>query len=450
MNRRSTGRSRGPRKKTVKKNSAKRDVWSEKIFPAYCMSDGSVIEEPRYFPAFRTGRSIVPVDRSELIALPPGSVLFSLPGRYPVCFDSRGREVVLKKTVTSASEIFAASAFISSGYLRTYLPAYVKSDSAPPLSLWAYAGVVIKNGTFWVPALRIDDDPRSDAKLHQNDDELQQKIKEMKPLLEKNNLVAQLWHCATEYRCLCARNFFLSRYEAPVPTTPSCNARCIGCLSKQEESGFCSSQKRLSFAPTPEEIAEVILYHFKRVDAAVASFGQGCEGEPLMRGKDLARAIKLVREKTSRGTINLNSNGSKPNEVKHLIDEGLDSIRISLNSPTEEYYTPYFRPRGYSFRDVIRSLDISLNAGIFVSINLFFLPGFTDMESEVDSLFSFLEKFPVSMIQARNLNIDPDLYLDSIDYRESKPLGIRAFLELLAARFPKIKIGYYNPPKEKF
>ncbi len=414
------------------------------------MPDGSVIEEPRYRPAFRTGRSIVPVDQNELIPLPFGSVLFSLPGRFPIFYNTRGEEVIVKTASGSSQEISAASAFVSSGYLRTYLPAYVKSDSAPPLSLWAYAGLVIKNGTFWVPALRIDEDPRSDAQLHQNDDELHRNIKEMKFFLKRNRLASQLAHCATEYRCLCARNFFLSRFEAPVPTSPACNARCIGCLSKQEESGFCSSQERLSFAPAPEEIAEVILYHFERVDAAVASFGQGCEGEPLLRGKDLARAIALVREKTPRGTINLNTNGSRPDEVKRLIDAGLDSIRISLNSPTEEYYTRYFRPQGYSYSDVIRSIDIALDAGIFVSINLFFLPGFTDMESEVDSLFAFLKKFPVSMIQARNLNIDPDLYLDSIGFCESKPLGIRSHLSMLSAGFPKMKIGYYNPPKERF
>ncbi len=450
MNRRSTGRSRGAIKKSAKENSPKREGRAEKIFPAYCLPDGSVIEELRYLPAFRTGRSVVPVDRSELIPLPFGSVLFSLPGRYPVYFDSRGREILMKNPSRSGQEISAASAFLSSGYLRTYLPAYRKSDSAPSLSLWAYAGLVIKNGAFWVPAIRIDEDPRSDAKLHQNDSELRRKMNEMKPLFEKNRLVSQLAHCATEYRCLCARNFFLSRYEAPVPTTPSCNARCIGCLSKQEGSGFCSSQERISFCPTSEEISEVIVYHFEKVDAAVASFGQGCEGEPLLRGKDLARAIALVREKTSRGTINLNTNGSRPDEVKRLINAGLDSIRISLNSPTEEYYTRYFRPSGYSYRDVIRSIELALDAGIFVSINLFFLPGFTDMESEVDSIFSFLEKFPVSMIQTRNHNIDPDLYLDSIGYRESKSLGVRALLAMLSARFPKMKIGYYNPPREKF
>jgi len=186
------------------------------------------------------------------------------------------------------------------------------------------------------------------------------------------------------------------------------------------------------------------------VDAAVASFGQGCEGEPLLRGRDLAGAIALVRGKTDRGTININTNGSLPEMVKLLIDAGLDSIRVSLNSPTRKYYERYYRMKGYTFDDVCRSLDIALGAGIFVSINLFFLPGFTDMETEVESLDRFLDRYPVSMIQARNLNIDPDFYLDNIGFRESHPMGVQPLIEKLRRERPGMMIGYYNPPKEKF
>jgi hypothetical protein len=81
-----------------------------------------------------------------------------------------------------------------------------------------------------------------------------------------------------------------------------------------------------------------------------------------------------------------------------------------------------------------------------VSINLFFLPGFTDMETEVDALTDFLHRFPVSMIQTRNMNIDPDYYFEMIGYRESEPLGIRELLALLKEQFPAIRLGYYNPP----
>jgi pyruvate-formate lyase-activating enzyme len=421
-------------------------VKSKDICLAYADRNGNVWDFPDIEPAFRTGRRFTRVDPDELIPLPYGSYLFSLPGRFPVFYNPKNRDFNHIEVSLGGDEITAASAFLASSYLRTYLPAFIKNREAPVLPMWAYAAVVVAEGRFYVPAIRIDEDIRSDPAIHENDVELQAAIYAAKKEHPENRLIKQLAMCSTSYRCLCARNFFIGRFEAPVPTTPGCNARCAGCLSLQgDDSPFASSQERIDFSPSPGEIAEVIVRHFTRVDNAVASFGQGCEGEPLLRSGDLADAIRLVREKTDRGTINLNTNGSLPVGVKTLIAAGLDSIRISLNSPTEEYYTRYHRPVNYSFNDVLNSLDAALNAGIFVSINLFFLPGFTDSLAEVRALEKFLTRFPASMIQTRNLNLDPDFYLDLIGFRESDPVGIRALVKRLRDSFPKIRLGYYNP-----
>jgi pyruvate-formate lyase-activating enzyme len=421
-------------------------VKNKDICLAYADRGGNVWDFPDIEPAFRTGRRFARVDPDELIPLPYGSYLFSLPGRFPVFYNHKNKDFNHIEVSLGGDEITAASAFLASSYLRTYLPAFIKKREAPVLPMWAYAGVVVAGGRFYVPAMRIDEDMRSDPAIHENDDELQAGIASAKKAYPENRLVNQLAKCSTRYRCLCARNFFIGRFEAPVPTTPGCNAQCAGCLSLQgDDSPFASSQERIDFSPAPEEIAEVIQRHFTRVDGAVASFGQGCEGEPLLRSGDLAAAVRLVREKTDRGTINLNTNGSLPGGVKTLIGAGLDSIRISLNSPTEEYYTRYHRPLNYAFDDVLRSLDAALSAGIFVSINLFFLPGFTDSSTEVEALEKFLARFPVSMIQTRNLNLDPDFYLDLIGFRESEPAGIRTLVNRLRDSFPKIRLGYYNP-----
>jgi len=190
--------------------------------------------------------------------------------------------------------------------------------------------------------------------------------------------------------------------------------------------------------------------HLKKAEDAIVSFGQGCEGEPLLRADDIARAVSMAREKTGRGTIHMNTNGSLPGRVKQLADAGLDSIRVSLNSPTKKYYERYHRPVNYSFDDVMKTIDLSLRSGIFVSINLFFMPGFTDMQTEVESLTAFLKKFPVNMIQTRNLNIDPDYFFEKIGFEESEPVGIVTLCEMIKREFPAMLFGYYNPPKEKF
>lgn len=417
----------------------------KKPFLAFCDIDGNVYKHNGATAAFRSGRRFVTVDEKELIPIPDGSTLYILPGRYPV----EGNHF---QTIQSynGNEIWAVAAFLSSGYLRTYLPAYVCSKDAPILSLWAYCGLVFVADDFYVPALRIDTDPRSDPALHRNDIELFKRIKAVKQQYSENSLVHQLAKCSTEYGCLCARNFFLSRYEAPLPTTKSCNAMCLGCFSFQKDTGVHVSQYRLNRKPSSQEIAEVMLHHIERVEKAVVSFGQGCEGEPLLRAKDLSAAISIVRSKTSKGTIHLNTNGSLPHALQQCIDAGLDSVRISMNSPTESYYTRYYRPKNYTFTHVLRSIEIALRAGIFVSINLFFLPGFTDAVSEVEHLRTFLDNFPVNMIQTRNLNIDPDYYLDAIGFEDEVGIGVRQLLELLRTKYPKVALGYYNPPKEDF
>lgn len=72
------------------------------------------------------------------------------------------------------------------------------------------------------------------------------------------------------------------------------------------------------------------------------------------------------------------------------------------------------------------------------------------MESEVRSLFDFLDRFPVNMLQARNLNMDPDYYLDRIGCDMTGDIGVTALIAMLRERYPSMKIGYYNPPKEDF
>jgi pyruvate-formate lyase-activating enzyme len=410
----------------------------------------NVYDYPGKEPLFRTGNRLVPVTIDDLMPLPYGSYLYYLPGRHPVFYNRRSNKISSIKRAPGGETIWAVSAFVASAYLRTFLPAFEKTKDAPVLPLWAYCGVVFRNDQFYVPAIRIDDDPRSDPAIHQNQHALSTAIRKFKKLFPQNRLVRQLATCSTRYGCLCARNFFLQRYEAPIPTSPACNSQCLGCLSFQKDSGFVESQPRLNFKPTPEEISEVICSHFSKVENAVASFGQGCEGEPLLRADDLVRAIHLVRRKTGRGTININTNGSDPGAVVKLIEAGLDSIRISLNSPTDFYYNRYHQPQNYTYQDVLKTISIALEKNVFVSINLFFMPGFTDMETEVESLFRFLERFPVNMIQTRNMNIDPDFYFKSIGYKESEPLGIAPLIRLIKEKRPAIRIGYYNPSKETF
>jgi len=249
------------------------------------------------------------------------------------------------------------------------------------------------------------------------------------------------------YHCFAAKNIFVGRWEAPLPTSPSCNARCIGCLSLQE--GECpASQDRIAFVPTPEEIAEAAVPHLMTAEDPIVSFGQGCEGEPLVQSKTLVKSVKLMRDATSRGVINLNTNGFSAERIRAMRDAGLDSIRISLNSCDQERYNQYYRPRGYKFEDVMESVRVSKKIGLFTSLNYLVFPGYTDREDEVGKLMKLVAKTKIDLIQMRNFSIDPALYLRSVTRPDGKAIGVRGLIRQLKAEFPKLKIGYFNLPKK--
>jgi len=197
-----------------------------------------------------------------------------------------------------------------------------------------------------------------------------------------------------------------------------------------------------------DEVLSVASPHLEEAEDAIVSFGQGCEGEPLMQWRLLERSIQKLREKTDRGTINLNTNGSFPKRVRKLCDAGLDSIRVTLNSPHPKYFNRYHRPKGYTIEGVIDSLVLAKEMGTYTSINLLVLPGFTDREEEVEGWVELIRRTRLDLIQMRNLNIDPDLYLKEMGGGQG--MGVSKMIEILKKEFPSLQFGYFNRTKETF
>jgi pyruvate-formate lyase-activating enzyme len=197
-----------------------------------------------------------------------------------------------------------------------------------------------------------------------------------------------------------------------------------------------------------DEALGVALPHLEKAEDAIVSFGQGCEGEPLMQWRLLERSILKLREKTDRGTINLNTNGSFPQRVERLCEAGLDSIRVTLNSPHPKYYRRYHQPRRYTLEKVVDSLILAKEKGLYTSINLLVLPGFTDREKEVEGWVELVRNTRLDLIQMRNLNIDPDFYLKEMGRGEG--MGISRMIDVLRSEFPSLQFGYFNRTKEHF
>ena len=267
-----------------------------------------------------------------------------------------------------------------------------------------------------------------------------------------NRLVKHLMeNCCLTYNCPAARNLSLARWECPVPTSPACNANCIGCISFQpQEETIPSTQDRLTFKPSAEEIVEFTVPHLSSAPYPIVSFGQGCEGEPLLMWETIGAAIVEIRKHTARGSININTNGSKPDAVKALCEVGLNSIRVSTNSARKHIYEAYYRPNNYQFEDIVESLKVMRHYGGWSSINYFVFPGMTDSIEEYEALRKLIQETQLSMIQWRNFNIDPDWYLGKIGAADTgECMGIKQLQELIHEEFPEIKYGYFNPPMER-
>lgn len=415
--------------------------------------DGEIFDLPGYAAVGRSGSELAPLTVDETLDMPYGSELMFLPDRRPVLYNlSTGDlETVADNPYDPGTPLFPVAAFNSPGYVLSHVSAYQERPAAGFLPLFAYGAAGWFQGRFRSAVILVDSEKRQDLRLMKTAD-VQTGVNRMRQVLPENRLCRHLEKCALEYGCPAGKNFFLARYEAPLPTSRACNARCLGCISLQKTGEIKNSQDRIGFTPTPAEIAEIALEHIPKVPGAVVSFGQGCEGDPLLAAKVIEPAIRLIRSKTSLGTINMNTNGSLPAVMEKLFDAGLDAVRISMNSVRRDCYEAYFRPHGYRFADVLEGIDRALGRGKFVSINYLNCPGFTDTPAEVDAFIAFREKHPVHFIQWRNLNFDPLRYVAAMDKvaAHGRPIGMKTALERIRRRFPDLGYGYFNPPKEKW
>lgn len=411
----------------------------------YADDEGKIYEDTTLYAIGRSGWDALPVEEDEWIELPEGGSLYHLPMRRGIGIDVKTGEMRL------CEKGWAVAAFIPPAHTGFYMAAFEALPDAPTLPLFCYTATGWHNDKFYVAATRIERDIRQECSGY-NDTLIHNGVEQMLEAYPHNRLVQHLANnCALTYHCPAARNYFMGRWECPIPSSPACNANCIGCISFQPETEeIFSSQDRLTFKPTAAEIVEFTVPHLETAPFPIVSFGQGCEGEPLLMWETIREAIIEIRKHTKKGSININTNGSKPDAVEKLMQAGLDSIRVSLNSVRPDVYTKYYLPNNYKFEDIRESARIVRQHGGWASINYFVFPGMTDSVAEYEALREFIKYTDISMIQWRNFNIDPDWYLGKIGVTDTgECLGVKQMMELIREEFPNLKYGYYNPPKER-
>ncbi|MFN8612260.1 MAG: radical SAM protein [Vulcanimicrobiota bacterium] len=396
-------------------------------------------------PAVRSGVEYRPGQESDWIPAPEGTRLQFLQGRCPLGWPKGSR---FPEPATRMDGGLAVAAQLPSGYTRTLLPAYERTGGVPYLPFFGYTAVAYRDGQPWVAALQSDSNPHW-LPRHYSPADLEARIAAHQERFPGNRVLDQLKICSLEYGCYNAQNIFLGRWEGAVPVSPACNAECVGCISQQPEGKPASPQQRFVFVPSQQEIVELGLAHLKD-DDSIYSFGQGCEGEPLLQARLIAGAVKSLRQQTSRGTIHLNTNASKPDGFKLVVEAGLDSVRVSLNSVLDQPYTAYYQPRGYTFADLRRSIEVARANGVLVSLNYLHMPGWNDRQQEVEELVRFINQLDVHMIQMRTLNIDPDMYVQAVPMPAGPALGMPELVARLRKDCPRLVIGNHTLPKSRY
>jgi pyruvate-formate lyase-activating enzyme len=411
----------------------------------YSDGNGNIFEDTSLYATGRSGWDAYEVPVSDWIELPEGGSLYELPGRRGIGIDVKTGDMRL------CDKGWAVAAFIPPAHTGLFLAAYETEKDAPTLPLFCYTAAGWLNNKFYVPAVRIEQDIRQECAGY-NEEIIAAGVRHIVQAYPHNRLLKHLSeNCCLTYHCPAARNYFSGRWECPVPTSPACNANCVGCISFQpEEEGIVSTQDRLNFKPTAEEIVEFTVPHLETAPFPIVSFGQGCEGEPLLMWDTIREAIIEIRKHTAKGSININTNGSKPASVRALCEAGLNSIRVSTNSARKHIYESYYRPNNYQFEDIVESLKVVRQAGGWTSINYFVFPGMTDSVEEYEALRTLISDTGLNMIQWRNFNIDPDWYLGKIGVHETgEIMGVKQLMELIRNEFPDLKFGYFNPPIER-
>ena len=292
-----------------------------KIEPHMVMADaqGNIYDDPDLLMVCRRGEEWGTPRPDELMPLPEESELFLLPGRRAVGLNPETGEI-------ECTEDLAVAAFAAPAHTLSAHPAYTSDADAPLLPLFAYGAVGFAKGRFYICARKVDADQRQEFR-HIPRSRIEKNVRALLRQFPKNRLVGHILEdCVMKYDCPAARNFALGRFEAPLPSSRTCNARCVGCISEQDKDSpiNVTPQCRLTFTPTPEELVEVMSFHAGReTKTPIYSFGQGCEGDPLMNPDLLVESVRLFRSQGGVGTVNCNTNASRTEAVERLAQEDL-------------------------------------------------------------------------------------------------------------------------------
>jgi MoaA/NifB/PqqE/SkfB family radical SAM enzyme len=201
----------------------------------------------------------------------------------------------------------------------------------------------------------------------------------------------------------------------------------------------------MGFAPTAAELTGLADHFLGGEEAAIVSFGQGCEGEALTRSRAIVEATAAIRARHPSATIHINTNGSRPRVLERMVAAGCDSVRISAISFTDPVFRAYYRPIGYGLEEVVECGRVVKRSGGQVCLNLLAFPGITDTPAELEATVAACTEMGVDQIQWRSLNVDHDWLIERLPPMEDG-IGMAAAMAAVRRMLPGVAHGNFTRP----
>jgi pyruvate-formate lyase-activating enzyme len=370
------------------------------------------------------------------IPLPAGTEVIALPERDALGLERSGRPRPL------GGGRWSVGAILPIGHLRLGLPAYTDDSRHPALRPRAYAAVgADANGELVVAAAVVE--PSAVTADGRSAPDLAARMSAALRDRPSNRLVRQLARCAKEYRCRAATNAFVRRHDCALPVAAPTNEHPPAVLLLRDDADASPSEPA-AFHPTATEIADVAVDHLE--SGGLVAFGRACEGEPLLAARAVEAAIIAIRERTRRGTVHLETNGSSPIALRRLCDAGLDSVAFRIASARAETYDALHRPEGYRFLDVRAAIGEAIGRKIAVAIVLLLLPGLSDRDAELDATLALAHELPDgSTLLLRDLAADPQRALALVP-SAGEPAGMDRLLDRLRSDASHLRIATLPRP----
>ena len=161
----------------------------------------------------------------------------------------------------------------------------------PHFRLFCYTAAGWYNEKFYVPAVRIENDIRQECAGY-DQKKLEAGAKQLLEAYPHNRLVKHLTkNCCTDLSLSCCTKLFFGKMGMPCSCFAGlqCKLYWMYFFAAEEET-IVSTQDRLTFKPTAEEIVEYTVPHLETAPYPIISFGQGCEGEPLLMWETIMRS----------------------------------------------------------------------------------------------------------------------------------------------------------------